>query len=143
MYADIRAALEARLATVSGLPDADHRAVENTRYEPRVGETWLRHRLAPADERLLTMPAQGGWKQVDGAWRLLLHFPLDTGTTAGDTLSAAIVLAFPPGLTLTSGAVTVRIDSSRRWSGGRDIEEGWYTIPIDVRWHVWATNTLN
>ena len=37
---------------------------------------------------------------------------------------------------------SLRIDGARDWAGGRDIEDGWYTVPVDVTWHVWALNTL-
>lgn len=142
MYAAIRAALEARLATVVGIPPVSRWAKENEAFEATVGQTWLRARLAPADERLLTLPARGGRKEIPGAWRLWLHFPVDSGVATADTLSAAMVEHFPAGLTLDAGGETLRIDGARRWTGGRDLEVDWYTVPIDVRWHVWTFNTL-
>ncbi len=141
-YGDIRAALEAQLATVSGIPDSDYRLEENDTADGKVGEVWLRHRLGYGPETRLTMPARGARVMKDGTWRLLVHFPLNTGTEDADTLVQAIVDAFPSGLTLLSGTTTVHIDNARRFGGGRDIDPSYYTVPIDVRWHVFTTSTL-
>lgn len=139
----IRAALEARLATVSGIPAAKYRASENGEaFDPPLTAMWLRHRLAFGPERLLTKPANGGWKRQDGTWRLVLFAPLHAGTTAIDTLARAIVDAFPAGLTLTSGSTTVYCDGGRRWGGGRDLDEKSYAVPVDLYWHVHVVNTV-
>lgn len=140
--ADIRAALEATLATVSGIPDSAHRAAENVAYEPRKGETWIRHALAYGPERVTSKPADGGTKERIGTWRLLCCFPQGTGVATIDTLTQAIVDAFPVGLTLTSGATDVRCRGGRRWAGGSDIVAGWWVVPVDIYWLVYGTNTV-
>lgn len=140
VYAEVRAALEARLALVSGIP-AD-RAEENDAFEPEPGTAWLRHRLAYGPERLLTMPAQNGWVERRGVWRILLHFPLQGGTTTADDLAQAVVDAFPRGKTLVSGDTTVHCDGARRWGGGRDIDAAWYVVPVDIAWHVHTRNLI-
>ena len=141
-YGDIRAALEAQLATVAGIPDSAHRAGENTEFRGTIAETWIRSRLGYGIERRLTLPARSARVQKDGTWRLLVQFPLNTGTAAADTLVQAIVDAFPDGQTLVSGSTTVRLDGTRRFGGGRDIDESSYVVPIDIRWHVFTTSTL-
>lgn len=140
---EIRAALEAQLATVTGIPDATRRLGENTLGDLKPdGQAWVTSRMAYGIERVLTMPADGGIKRRDGTWRLLLRFPLGTGVDAGDTLSQAVADAFPRGLSLVSGSTTVHCDGARRYSGGRDIDEGWYIVPVDITWHVHTTNTV-
>lgn len=139
---EIRTALETRLATVSDLPIAAYRAAENDSFTSPKGKPWIRHRLSFGAERLRTLPAQGGYVQRDGTWRLLLFFPLDTGTDIADALARAVLGAFPVGATLIEGATTVHCDGGRRYGGGRDIEPAAYCVPVDVRWHALVTNTV-
>lgn len=141
--AEIRAALEAQLATVSGIPDATRRIAENSRGEIKSdGRIWLTSRLSFLPERVLTKPHNGGLKRREGFWTLLVRCPLQTGTTAADDLVQAIADAFPSGLTLTNGSTDVHCDGADRGSGGRDIDEGRYTVPVTIRWHVHTTNTV-
>lgn len=141
-YAEIRTALETRLATVTGLPDTDRWALENTAEDFDAGEAWLAVRHGFGPETRLTMLAANARMQKDGTTRLLLYSPLSVGAEDVDTVVQATVDAFPPGLTLTSGSTTVHVDSSRRFGGGRDLDAAWYVVPVDIRWHVFATSTL-
>jgi len=141
-YAETRAALLARLATATGVPDTTQWAEENVVFEPTIGEAWLAVRFSPGEERLITMPAQDGWKELPGVLRVLMHRPLREAVASADTVAQAILDSFAPGTTLTNGATTIHIDVSRRYSGGRDIDDSWYTVPIDIRWHVRTINTL-
>lgn len=140
--AEIRAALLAQMLTVPGIPDADHRAIENTGFDGTPGEAWLDSLLSPGPQTLLTMPAQGGTLLKDGVWRVRLHYPIDSGPDVADAMADSVVLAFPAGQRLVSGATQVAIDSSRDWSGAPGIKDGFYTVPVDIRWHVFAINTL-
>lgn len=141
-YAEIRTAIETQMATVTGLPDTDRWALENTAQSFDAGEAWLAvlHSFGP--ETRLTMLARNARMQKDGTTRLLLYWPLNTGAEDVDVVVQAVVDAFPPGLTLTSGSTTVHVDSSRRFAGGRDLDPAWYVVPVDIRWHVFATSTL-
>lgn len=141
-YEEIRTAIETQLATVTGLPATDRWALENTAEDFDAGDAWLAVRHGFGSETRLTMLAANARMQKDGTTRLLLYSPLSTGASAVDVVIQAVVDAFPPGLTLTSGSTTVHIDSSRRFGGGRDIDTAWYVVPVDIRWHVFATSTL-
>lgn len=141
-YPEIRAALEARLATVAGLPPVERWSYENDAFEKPVRESWVWQRIHFGPEVLLSMPARGGYLQRNGTYRVVLYFPLDTGTADADALVQAVVDAFPVGTTLPNGGTTVRIDTPRRWGGGRDLEEGFYGVPIDIPWYVQRPNPL-
>ena len=141
-YSEARDALATQLATVSGLPDSDHAAVENVEFDAPIGEAWYDASLAYASETLIELSGIGGQVKKDGTWRLRLHFPVGSGTSAADTLAQSVIDAFPAGLTLLSGATTVHIDSSRRWTGAPGLRDGFYSVPLDIRWHCFTTNTL-
>lgn len=141
MFADVRSTLETRLATVSGIPATSRWALENRVYEPEPGTVWLGARLSPGAERLMTLPARNGWLRRPGVWRLTLHFPIGSGIGESDTLSAAILAAFPAGLTIAMpGGTDLRIDGGRRWSAASIGAE--FTVPIDIYWHVLTINPL-
>lgn len=141
-YADIRAALMLALGAVPGIPAAPYRADENTDFTATPGKPWLRTRLQPGIERLLEKPGRGGTLQRSGLLRVFLNFPMLTGTIAADALAQAAVDTFAAGQTLDANGLDLFVDASRRWSGGTDLEEGYYTVPVDIAWHVFTPNPL-
>jgi hypothetical protein len=136
----IRAALEAQLATVSGIPTTYG---ENVAFTAPLREMWIQTALAPQPDQLRTLPARGGLRERRGTWRLLVRAPLDTGTDAVDALVRSILDAFPRGETLDYDGVRVQVEGGRRWRGGRDIDPKAYTVPVDIYWLIYDTNTLN
>jgi len=138
--ADLRAALAARLATVSGLPVAAKRAGENTAFEVPIGSAWLRQTLLFGGRERLTAPGEGAWVVQDGIYQVDLFHPQNRGPDASDTLAESVLLKFPPGLTLMAGAVPVRITRSRRNGGLR--EDDWYHVPLEVGWQLETVQTL-
>ncbi len=146
--ADTRDLLYARLLTVPGLPDTSQIAQENAGavadevFEPTPGEIWIAQRMGFGVSRPLGGPARGAYIRNDGSWRLLLNFPRLGGTAWADALAEAVLDAFPVGLTLGVTPTKVLIDGSRRWGGAPDLEDGYYTVPVDISWHVHTLNTL-
>jgi hypothetical protein len=139
-YTETEAALLALLATVSGVPTT---ATPNTRFAKVVSTPWMTAQFAPQEETLRTKTARDGRMRLTGVLRLKLYYPPLAGDSAALAMAEAILTAFAPGTTLTNGATTVHLDSgSRMWMGGTDIEPGWYTVPIDLRWHVDFINAL-
>lgn len=139
----IATALETRLFTVAGLPDAAHRALENADYTPIVGEPWIRVTHHWGNERVRTLPASGGrvarfgFMQVDVFTPVL---PVTGGGGALTTLLEAIRAVFPPGLPLAIGGSVLEfhVRESRRWRGQR--ERHWWTDHVDVHWDCAVTN---
>lgn len=141
-YTETRAALLALLETVTGFPDIDQWAGLNERFEKTTGTPYAFVRCSFADERRLTMPARDGRMRLDGVLRVTLYRPLNEGEATALTIAQAVLDTFAPGTTLTNGATTVHLDSGRMAPGGSDIQPGWYTVPIDLRWHVDFINAL-
>lgn len=52
---DIRAALEAEIANVTGIPSAANRAWENVRFKPTPNTSWVRMTLSPPGRVLLSV----------------------------------------------------------------------------------------
>ena len=139
--AELRSALETRLATVTGLPALAQRAKENDGFQPTPGTNWVATALRPGSRELLTMPANGGWVVHTGLYLVDLYFRVTrNGTTDADTLAEAVLAQFPPGLQLTAGAEQVRVTRSIARGGFR--EEGWWVVPIEVGWQVETINAV-
>lgn len=137
--ADIRVALETPLFAVSGFPDADHRELENTEFEPTVGESWVRVTHFFGLETLGTLPASGGTQWRRGILSLGLFYPILESTTATDALAQAIRDALPPGKTLAVVGRTLSITENRRGNGRRDPRNYWH-VPVDIIWKLRAVN---
>jgi len=137
---DLKAVIEARLFTVSGLPDADHRALENNGYEATPEEPWIRVTHFFGNERLRSLPAVGGRLEVIGFTQVDHFIPVDSNTATFETLMNAIKAAFAPELSLSVGGRLLKIRESRRWGGKRD--KGWWWDHVDVYWTLTAVNPL-
>jgi len=137
---DLTSALEARLFAISGMPDANHRALENTAFEAEAGEPWVRVTHKFGIEQLMTLPAKGGrlWKY--GFTQVDAFYPLLTGGAALSTLMDAIRAAFPPELSLSVGGLVLTVRWSQRFGGERD--EGWWRDHCDVYWVFRAASPL-
>lgn len=140
LESDLRTAFETRLFTVTGFPDADHRALENVTYEPVALESWARVTHAWGGEEPITMPGQGAWMEYRGLMTVNLFAPVDESPSELDTLARAVVDKFPYGLSLTVSGKQVHVTRSRRWTGERD--GGWHHVPVDVAWRMLRTNVI-
>lgn len=131
-YSDIRAALEQRVITVTGFPNAANRAWENVRFEPTDGTTWARMTLAPSSSR----PAvRGASPQIlyEGLFLCDIFAPEGTGPNAAETLADAVRDAFTVDDVLTQGSTNVRFRWSERNQGIPD--SPWYQVPVTVSWY--------
>lgn len=135
----IRSALEARLVTAAGFPDANHRALENATYEPQLGETWARITHRWGNEVIETFPRSGGRVFRFGIMQVDLFVDVASAERL-DTLCEAVKAVLPPGLSLSPGAgiTDFYIRESRRWGGQR--ERSWWWDHVDVRWDCRARN---
>jgi len=107
--ADIRAALQARLATVTGIPAASTWGEENTGFAPEIGTAHLTHRLAFDPDQPLEAPASMTRLLKSGVFEVRLKYPTLDGSGTVDDVALAVLAAFPYGKELSSGATTVRI----------------------------------
>jgi hypothetical protein len=139
---DIRAALEAHLATVPGIPSSTTRwARQNVGFEAEPKENWLRVVLAPGFRDRLTAPAEGALVQSSGLLLVDLFLPIGAGPDAADTLGDAVVTRFPPGQQFTVvGGRSLRITRSIARTGVRETD--WYHVPVEVGWEIETINAL-
>jgi len=135
--ADVRAALTARLATVTGIPASSTWGEENTGFEPEIGTAHLTHRLVFDPDVPLEAPASMTRIRKSGVFEVRLKYPLLDGSGTVDDVALAILQAFPYGKELTSGSTTLRIPrGSRRWGGALDDEKAWWVVLVEVRWEI-------
>lgn len=140
---ELRAALTARLATVTGIPDVAQWGEENVGFVPEIGTAHLTHRLAFDPDVPLEAPASLTRILRSGVFEVRLRVPPLDGVDAIDTLALAILQAFPYGKELTSGATTLRIPrGSRRWGGGLDDDKAWWVVLVEIRFELIVANTL-
>lgn len=137
---DLRAALAARVGTVVGVPAADHRAGENLRFDPPIGDTWLRETLLFGERSRLTMPAEGAWLLHTGLYLVDVFHPEDLGTVPADTLGDAILNAFADGQQYTTPSGQLRVTRATRRGGFRN--DGWYQVPVEIGWQIETVQTV-
>lgn len=141
--ADVRAALEARLATVPGIPDSSTWGSENTGEAPEIGTAHLTTRLVFDTPQPLEAPASMTRIRKGGVFEIRLKVPPLDGTAVVDDLAQAVLDHFPYGKDLTSGATTISIPrGSRRWGGGLDDDKAWWVVLVEIRWELITGNTL-
>lgn len=133
---NIRAALEERLAVVSGFPSAANRAYENVRFVPTDGTTWAR--IATNFSR--TRPAVRGpspSERWDGLFLVDVFAPENAGPGAAFDLAYAIKAAYTVDDVLTKNGVNVRIDYAEL---GQGISTSpWYLVPVTVAWYTYLS----
>lgn len=139
---DIRTAIETALFAVTGFPDADHRALENTTFEPVIGEPWVRVTYFWGREWLGSLPAAGGTLWRSGLVNVGLFYPLEDGPGDSDTLAQAIRDALPAKKALSVGGRALEIRENRRSEGRRDPGGKWWHVSVDIEWRLRAANPL-
>jgi len=130
-HAEVKKAIEKRLATVSGaLPTAR----ENMSYTPTVGTAYQRInflRGAPDD-----MTQGRRLTRLQGIAQVSLFYPSPaaTGTTAPDAMAASIAAMFKPVLTLTEGGTKIFFTESATISTGFADGDRW-VVPVSIPWY--------
>lgn len=133
LYQDIRAALQVRLGTVSGIPIIAYEAVP---FTPVVGTPFVDCKLVPASSRPATMGDQH-LVQHEGSFEITVNRPTeDQGTAVAEALADLIKSSFKASDVLTSNDNSVRIRYSER--GPVLIDENWIRVPISVGWYLFS-----
>jgi len=108
-------------------------AWENVEYAPTVGTPYLRAYLLPAESEVITLGASP-YIERRGIFQVDCVYPVGAGWSAAKTQAAAIVAAFPAGVSFVYNGLTVRVD--RSWPGpGMPDANGWYKVPVSIRYH--------
>jgi Bacteriophage related domain of unknown function len=131
-YHAIRTLLDTQLQTAAGLPTLQ---TENTNVTIVDRSPWCRASLLPAEPTDLNVGPVGkvahrGLYQVD------LFYA--KGATAADanTMATAVTTALPRGYMQAVSGGVLHVEMS--WQQTAYSLEGWYVVPVVVRWVVYA-----
>lgn len=122
MSAKIDQALISRFIAGSfGLPIAH----ENSPYSPVPGTAYAELLVLQNDTTPATLKHSN---ETDGVFRVLLHYPADTGAIAAKLMADTIFAQFKVGQRLTYSGVTLTITGNQRQPGYS--ENGWYKVVL-------------
>lgn len=129
----IRAALETKL---NNMTPALATSWENLLYTPVVGTAYQAAYLLPA---IPDNPTMGdSYYREQGVFQVSLFYPLQAGAKVAADRAQLIRTAFKRGTSMTSGAVTVRIDKTPEIGQGRADGDRWH-VPVKIRWFAGIT----
>ena len=136
IYNDIRAALESKLSTTSGLPAI---AYENVAFEPTTGTSFLKVQYLPT----VTRPAVRGLNpqlRYQGVFSVTVFAPEGKGPATADDYANKVIDAFAAttDISFTNGdaeTIIVSIDYAERQQGM--IDSPWYFVPINIGWYIY------
>jgi hypothetical protein len=126
VFKNIQAALDTKLATLSGIP-----AVKwpNTTYTPVSGTTFLRPTLLPNTSSLASLTA---YQMHRGIYQIDIFVELEKGPSAMLALQDSIKNLFENGRSLTAGSDTIYIQAISPGQGR--LEEAWFVGHIDINY---------
>lgn len=133
---DIRAALETKLLTVSGLPAV---AFQGVSFEPVTGTPFVQSMFMPVNRR----PAVRGTdpqKLYTGNYMVNVYTPEGKGPGAAEDLATLVVEAFEatsdiPYTNPADETITVSIDFAEMRQGITDTP--WYYVPVVIGWYIY------
>ena len=133
---DIRAALEAKTITASGMLPEEQRQFEDIVYVPTPGKPFVRSSFMPSSGRPFSLT--GGTKTHMGLFELAAIFPTAQGIDAAEVLADAMKDVFAPSTRIVAGTSDiVLIDYAER---GPAMQDGaWIAVPITVGWRCYST----
>lgn len=127
---DLRAVLDNRLATASGLPTI---VFDNQHYERVPGTSFLEVQFRPTTRR----PAVRGINPsflYTGLYRILIHTPEDQGSGAALDIADALLDRFAATTDITYNGYYVTIDFSEV-SGVSYIDAPFFVLPVNIGWY--------
>lgn len=132
MNSDIREAFETRIAAfaaaqVPPLPVA----WENTTYTPSPSTAYLRCAMLPATTQNPSMGAPH--VRLVGLYQVNVYGIQDQGPAGAEAIADAIIALFPRGGMVQNG-VTINIDTTGWRSQGLNDDNGFYFVPVRVRY---------
>lgn len=132
---EIQIAFNSALATAfSTMPIA----WENARYTPVIGTAFLRAWLLPAEVDVITL-GPGPFQEHHGIFQVSVVYPIGVGFVTPKAKAAEVVELFRAGTVINSN--TLRIVCEKAWPSTAIIEEdGWYFIPVSVRYRCETTD---
>lgn len=132
IYDDIRAALETKLNSVSGVPSIGW---ENLQFSPTTGQPYVKPRLLPTRRE----PAVRGLNPqmyYQGVFRVECYVPEGNGPAAGDDLADKVIDAFEAATDVSYSGTIVSIRYAEREAA--EIDGPFYMIPVNIGWYIYA-----
>lgn len=130
-YKTIRAALETKLASITGIPEISW---ENRQYSPTTGTPFVRVSFIPT----VSEPAVRGLSPqmyYQGMLTVDCCVPEGFGPAEADDLADLILNAFPATSDVTYGDFVLPIRYSER---GQGLQNGvFYMVPVTIGWYLY------
>ena len=131
IYDDIRAALEVKLSTVTGVPSIGW---ENAQFSPTTGQPYVKPRLMPT-RREPAVRGPNPQMYYQGIFRIECYVPEGAGPSAGDDLADKIMEAFEATTDVSQGSTIVSIRYAEREMA--EIDGPFYMIPVNIGWYIY------
>lgn len=128
IFNDIQAALDTKLATLTGVPIA----YPNTPYKPQAGTAYVRASFIP-NETLQASLGSTGKDETLGIYQVDVVVPRGSGRPQ---LLDTVADLFKRGTVLTYNGVNLRIRSVSMASA--ILEDEWYFVPISVNFQTYT-----
>ena len=136
IYRDIRAALETKLAAISGIPAISY---ENVSYERTSGTSYIETYFVPRTRR----PAVRGLnpqQRYDGILTVVCYAAENTGPGAADEIADKVINAFEATTDVSytpdgGSEIKVSIDYAEREGGGLDTP--YYYVPVNIGFYIY------
>ena len=136
IYRDIRAALETKLAAVSGIPAISH---ENVSFDRTNGTSYVETFFVPQSRR----PAVRGLnpqQRYGGVFTVVCYAAEGNGPGAADKLADKVLDAFEATtdasfINSSGDSIVVSIDYAEREGGGLDTP--FYYVPVNIGFYIY------
>jgi len=131
IHSDIRAALESKLAGISGIPPI---AFDNVPYDPTTGTSFIKSMYIPVTRT----PAVRGLnpsQRYDGIYSVTVYCPEGNGPATADGIANTVIENFEAATDVSLNSFNVSIDYAERQQGFLDTP--WYYIPINIGWYIY------
>lgn len=132
IYDNIRAALETKLNSVSGVPSI---AWENLQFSPTTVQSYVVPRLLPTRREPAVM-GTNPQMYYQGVFRVNCYVPKDKGPADGDDLADKIIEAFEAATDVSYNGTIVSIRYAEREPA--DIDGPFYMIPVNISWYIYS-----
>jgi hypothetical protein len=139
-HEDVRAALRTQLFDTEDLP-ASH-ALEGCDFTPALGVPWVRESYKPGPEDAKSLHSGGQLVRMEGLYMVDLFYPntaREQGTLPATRMADKVRRSFRPGASFTYNGQRVTVVKSFLSSG--DKRDGWYMVPVTVKFRADYLNT--
>lgn len=123
----------ASLTTVS----SDKIVYVNKAFNPTQDEIFLQTFML-FSEPLQASLGTSGLQRFDGVFQINVYAPIDSGRTEINPILAELRELYKRGTTLTNDDISVKCKST--WESSPLEGEGWYMVPVSVRWYAYTEN---